>query len=73
MIGGFCYGGTCFHPDEASSHPRVYPNFVDISGQLEPTLRSRQQTVNTAFGGAKFTASNPRDIMAGTGFPDTSG
>lgn len=50
----------------ATNHPTAYPNFVDIAGQAEPTLGSRQQTVNTAFGGDEetFTAIDPLDIMA---------
>ena len=35
----------------ATNHPSGYPNFVDISGQLELTLGSRQRTANSLFGG----------------------
>jgi len=49
-IGGFSYGGTC-SIQLATNHPDIYPTFIDISGELEPTLGSHQQTVDTAFGG----------------------
>ena len=54
-----------------TNHPDIYTHFIDISGEEEPTLGSRQQTVDTAFGGdeAKFKAVNPLDIMAAKKFP----
>ena len=57
-IGGFSYGGTC-SIQMATNHPDLYPTFVDAAGEAEPTLGTRQQTVDTAFGGdeAKFKAS----------------
>jgi S-formylglutathione hydrolase FrmB len=74
VVGGFSYGGTC-SIQMTTNHPSVYPNFVDIAGQLEPTLGSRQQTVTAAFGGdeAKFKAINPIDLMASAKFPANSG
>ena len=74
VIGGFSYGGTCAL-QMVTNHPTVYPSFVDISGQLEPTLGSRKQTVDTAFGGdeSKFTAINPIDIMGRAKFPTIAG
>lgn len=74
VVAGFSYGGTCAI-QLATNHPDVYPNFVDISGELEPTLGSRQQTVDTAFGGdeAAFKAINPMDIMASKKFPNSAG
>lgn len=50
-IGGFSEGGTCAI-QLSTQAPRLYPFFVDISGQLEPTLGSRQLTISRAFGGA---------------------
>ncbi len=74
VIGGYSYGGTCAL-QMVTNHPTVYRSFVDISGQLEPTLGSRQQTVDQAFGGdgSKFTAINPMDIMATKKFPTIAG
>jgi hypothetical protein len=59
----------------ATNHPTAYPNFVDIAGQAEPALGSRQQTVNTAFGGDEetFTAIDPSTSWPGTKFPHTAG
>jgi S-formylglutathione hydrolase FrmB len=78
VVGGFSYGGTC-SLQLATNHPDVYPNFVDISGELEPTLGSgttgRKQTVDTAFGGdeSKFKAINPADLLAAKKYPDSAG
>ena len=37
VFGGFSYGGTCAL-QMATNHPDEFPNFVDISGEREPTL-----------------------------------
>jgi len=74
VIAGFSYGGTC-SLQMATNHPGIYPNFIDISGQAEPTLGSRKQTVDTAFGGdeTKFTAINPADLLASKSYPTSAG
>ncbi len=74
VFGGFSYGGTCAI-QLATNHPDVYPHFVDISGQLEPTFGTRQQTVDAAFNGnnAAFVAVNPMDLMAKNKYPASSG
>lgn len=78
VVGGFSYGGTC-SLQMATNHPDVFPNFVDISGDLEPTLGSgttgRQLTVDSAFGGdeSKFKAINPADLLAANKYPDSAG
>jgi S-formylglutathione hydrolase FrmB len=78
VVGGFSYGGTCAL-QMATNHPDIYPNFIDISGQHEPTLGSgtagRKQTVDTAFGGdqSKFTAINPADLLASKTYPTSAG
>jgi S-formylglutathione hydrolase FrmB len=71
-IGGMSYGGTCALQMGLNA-PEVYPTFVDISGQAEPTLGTRAQTVAAAFGGdeAAFRAINPLDLLAARTFPDT--
>ncbi|MFR9802667.1 alpha/beta hydrolase [Pseudonocardia sp. RS010] len=73
-IGGFSYGGTCAL-QLAVRQPAVYPTFLDISGQAEPTLGTREQTVQAAFGGdqSAYRAVNPLDILATTRFPHTAG
>jgi S-formylglutathione hydrolase FrmB len=78
VVGGFSYGGTCAL-QMATNHPDVYPNFIDISGQHEPTLGTgaagRKLTVDTAFGGdqSKFTAINPADLLASKTYPTSAG
>ncbi|GAC58873.1 hypothetical protein GOHSU_56_00060 [Gordonia hirsuta DSM 44140 = NBRC 16056] len=73
-VGGLSYGGTCAF-QLVTNHPDDYRVFLDMSGQLEPTLGSRKHTVDTLFGGneAAFRAINPLDILATKRFPDTSG
>lgn len=73
-VGGLSYGGTC-SLQLATNHPEVYPTFLDLSGQEEPTLGDRQRTVDQAFGGdeAAFVAVNPLDLMKSRRYPDTAG
>jgi len=73
-IGGFSEGGTCAI-QLSTQAPRLYPFFVDISGQLEPTLGSRQLTISKAFGGdaAAFARVDPIVVLARTRFPRNAG
>jgi S-formylglutathione hydrolase FrmB len=73
-IGGLSNGGTC-SLQMAVNAPQVYPTFVDISGEDEPSLGDHASTVQAAFGGdeAAFAAVNPLDVMARKQFPDTAG
>ncbi|NKS54635.1 esterase [Rhodococcus hoagii] len=73
-VGGLSYGGTC-SLQLATNHPEVYPTFLDLSGQEEPTLGDRRRTVDQAFGGdeAAFVAVNPLDLMKSRRYPDTAG
>jgi S-formylglutathione hydrolase FrmB len=73
-IGGFSAGGTCAF-QMATNHPDIYPNFIDIVGEVEPSLGSRQATLDAAFGGdeSKFKAVNPLDLIATKKFPNLSG
>lgn len=63
-IGGFSYGGTCAL-QLAVRKPTVYPTFLDISGQAEPTLGDRGQTVAATFGGdeAAFLGVSPLEVL----------
>jgi S-formylglutathione hydrolase FrmB len=73
-IGGLSYGGTC-SLQMTTNHPDIYPTFLDMSGQLEPTLGNRAQTVAAAFGGdeSKFVAVNPMDLMKTKQYPGVAG
>ncbi|NMM84476.1 esterase [Rhodococcus sp. SRB_17] len=73
-IGGLSYGGTC-SLQMATNFPDVYPTFLDLSGQLEPSLGDRARTVDQIFGGneAAFKKVNPIDILAGRKFPNSGG
>jgi S-formylglutathione hydrolase FrmB len=73
-VAGMSYGGTCAL-QLALRRPTLFPSFVDISGQAEPTLGSRTRTVAAAFGGdmARFRAVNPADELAHRRFPRSAG
>jgi S-formylglutathione hydrolase FrmB len=73
-IGGFSEGGTCAI-QLSTQAPRLYPIFVDISGQIEPTLGSRHLTISKAFGGdaAAFARVDPIVVLAHTRFPRNAG
>lgn len=72
-FGGFSFGGTCAI-QMATTHPRLYPDFIDISGQREPALSvKRQDTVARAFGGdaAAYTARVPLTLLEHRSYPGT--
>ncbi|WP_106190779.1 alpha/beta hydrolase [Umezawaea tangerina] len=73
-IAGLSQGGTCSF-QLAVRAPSVYGRFIDVSGQREPTLGNRADTVRAAFGGDEqaFHRVNPLDVLKSTRFPDTQG
>jgi len=73
-IAGLSHGGTCAI-QLSTQAPRLYPFFVDISGQIGPTLGSRQLTIGRAFGGdaAAFARVDPIVVLAHTRFPHGAG
>lgn len=73
-VGGLSYGGTCAL-QLATTRPEVYPTFLDMSGQAEPTLGDRETTIREAFGGDAdaFARNNPADLLARNRYPDSAG
>jgi S-formylglutathione hydrolase FrmB len=73
-VGGYSYGGTC-SLQLALRHPEMYPSFLDLSGQSEPTLGSRARTLKETFDGdeAAFHRNNPADLLATGKFPGSAG
>lgn len=73
-VGGFSEGGTCAI-QLATQAPRLYPIFVDISGQLEPTLGNRRLTISKVFGGdaAAYLRADPIVLLAHIRFPRDAG
>ncbi|MGW5381840.1 alpha/beta hydrolase [Nocardia sp. NPDC003963] len=73
-VGGLSYGGTC-SLQLATTRPEVYPTFLDMSGQAEPTLGDRRTTLREAFGGdaEAFARNNPADLLARNRYPDSAG
>lgn len=73
-VGGLSYGGTCAL-QLAVTRPDVYPTFLDLSGQAEPTLGDRKTTIRDVFGGdaEAFARNNPADLLAKNRYPDSAG
>ncbi|MBD8042350.1 hypothetical protein H9638_00845 [Arthrobacter sp. Sa2BUA2] len=74
-VAGYSYGGTC-SLQLAVNFPEVYPTFLDIAGESEPTIPGgRSALVDTYFGGdaAAFTAQNALDKLPTRSFPDSAG
>ncbi|MDI2127219.1 alpha/beta hydrolase [Yinghuangia seranimata] len=73
-VAGLSHGGTC-SLQMAVRKPDLFHSFVDISGQDEPSLGSRKETVDKAFGGdaAAFARVNPLDVLKATRYPQVSG
>jgi enterochelin esterase-like enzyme len=73
-VGGYSHGGTCAL-QMAVTHPAVYPTFIDVSGQREPTLGSRDRTVQATFGGDAdaYRRVNPLDVLRHTRLPQVHG
>lgn len=73
-IGGFSYGGTCAL-QLAVRAPEVYPAFLDVGGQDEPSLGTRAETVAALFGGddARFRAVDPADLLRTRRYDGVSG
>jgi S-formylglutathione hydrolase FrmB len=69
-VGGFSYGGTCAL-QLAVAHPDLFPTFLDIAGQQQPTLGDAAGTVAKTFGGdqAAFDAVDPLHELAHRRFP----
>ena len=73
-VGGLSAGGTCA-VQLATTRPDVYPTFVDMSGQAEPSLGDRNTTIREVFGGDAdaFARNNPADLLAHNRYPDSAG
>ncbi|MCR8896213.1 esterase family protein [Gordonia sp. GONU] len=73
-IGGLSYGGTCAL-QLATTRPGMYPTFLDLSGDAEPSLGSTKTTVDAAFGGdaAAFRAVTPLHLLASRRYPESAG
>ncbi|MFF1906509.1 alpha/beta hydrolase [Kitasatospora sp. NPDC058218] len=72
-VGGASMGGTCAL-QLGVNDPDHFGTVLDISGQDEPTLGTRAETIEEAYGGdsASFDAVDPLQVMAGRKFPDTA-
>lgn len=73
-VGGFSYGGTCAL-QLAVAHPDLFPTFLDVSGQQEPTLGGRARTLAATFGGNQqaWAAVDPLHELAAHPEPGSAG
>lgn len=71
-IGGFSYGGTCA-VQMATGHPDVYPTFLDMSGEVEPSLGDHAKTVQAAYGDRPDPEAAFRAGLPLTLFPQVTG
>ena len=72
-IGGLSEGGLCGLA--ATVDASVYSTFLSYSGELELSLASKQDAINTLFGGdtAAYAKLNPGDVLKAKKFPSGAG
>ncbi|MCQ2000224.1 alpha/beta hydrolase [Arthrobacter zhaoxinii] len=74
-VAGYSFGGTCA-VQLAANHPDVYPTFLDIAGENEPTdAEGHQALLDTYFGGDEraFAEQNAVDRFRRMSFPELAG
>jgi S-formylglutathione hydrolase FrmB len=73
-IGGFSFGGTCAL-QLSLRRPDVFHTFLDVSGQVAPTLGDLAATVRAAFDGdlGAYRRVDPLTELGTTRYPDTAG
>ncbi|WP_181149695.1 esterase family protein [Arthrobacter sp. MYb227] len=72
-FGGFSFGGTCAL-QMGTAHPDLYPNIIDLSGQIEPARSAnRNHTIQQAFNGdvRTFDAITPLHLLKKNSYPDS--
>jgi enterochelin esterase-like enzyme len=73
-IGGFSQGGTC-SIQFAAARPDLFSTFIDVSGELGPSIGDEKTTIAQGFAGnrAAYEAAQPQAIMAAHGpYADTA-
>lgn len=73
-IAGLSNGGTCAL-QVVTRDPTLFRTFLDMSGELHPTLGSEEQTIAQAFGGDKaaYEANDPLTLLARNRYPGIAG
>ena len=74
-VGGYSFGGTCA-VQLAANYPQVYPTFLDIAGENEPTVASgHEDLLDIYFDGNEdsFRQQNAVDRFKAARYPDTAG
>src|SRR6185312_9856282 len=64
-VAGLSEGGTCA-VDLALRHPRLFGEFADYSGDLDPNLGTEANTIRVLYGGraGEWTVHDPRHLMS---------
>ncbi|MFC3960770.1 alpha/beta hydrolase [Nocardia jiangsuensis] len=73
-IAGSSYGGTCaIQP--ALARPEVYPTFLGMSAESQPSLGDPERTLGEGFDGdtAAFARADPLALLRARSYPDTAG
>lgn len=73
-FGGISNGGTCAL-QVATRAPDVFPLFLDMSGELRPTLGTPERTLQRGFAGdrAAQAANDPVALLAARRYPQVAG
>ncbi|MDN5570445.1 MAG: esterase family protein [Propionibacteriaceae bacterium] len=73
-IAGLSNGGTCAL-QVVTRDPTQYHSFLDLSGELHPTLGSEEQTIAQGFGGdrAAYEANDPLTLLGRNTYPGIAG
>lgn len=73
-VGGLSAGGTCAL-QISTRVPEVFPTFLNLSGELEPSLGDHATTLAQGFANdaAAFAANNPLDLLKKQRYPDVAG
>lgn len=73
-IAGLSNGGTCAL-QVVTRDPTGFPTFLDLSGELHPSLGSEEQTIAQGFGGdrAAYEANDPLTLLGRNTYPGVAG
>ncbi|MEV0355518.1 alpha/beta hydrolase-fold protein [Nocardia sp. NPDC050697] len=73
-IAGSSYGGTCAI-QLALARPGVYPTFLGMSAESQPSLGDPERTLREGFGGdtAAFARADPLALLRARGYPELAG
>ncbi|WP_370948961.1 alpha/beta hydrolase [Amycolatopsis sp. cg5] len=73
-VAGVSYGGTCAF-ELAVRHPKLYPTFLDFSGEDRPMRETREAAIDEVFNGdeAAYDRQDPLKILETKKLPESAG